>query len=72
MAKVHRIYTREFKLEAWTEADVKGWVAAVAKLPGEEKAWVEDILPSTRPTDLLISCLRFNVLVRIFLARHLQ
>jgi hypothetical protein len=35
----------------WTEADVKGLLAAVAKLPGEEKAWVEDILPSTPPTE---------------------
>lgn len=35
----------------WTEEDVEGLLAAVAKLPGEEKAWVEDILPSTPPSD---------------------
>ncbi len=35
----------------WTEADVDALLAAVAKLPAEEKVWVEDFLPSTPTTD---------------------
>jgi hypothetical protein len=35
----------------WTEGDMDGLLGAVAKLPSEEKAWVEDILPSTLPTE---------------------
>lgn len=36
---------------SWSDGDLAGLLAAIAKLPPEEKVWIEDMVPSTSPTE---------------------